>query len=91
MLDTNQDNFLILSIHAFKQYWCDDKKMKLPSAGSAFCKFLMEDCLFELGEDEQGNKIKLSSVNDTLTRVLSKKLNEYDGDYLAVKRFMQSS
>lgn len=89
MLDTKQDNFLILSIHAFKQYWCDDKKMKLPSAGSAFCKFLMEDCLFELGEDELGNKIKLSSVNDTLTKVLSKKLNEYDGDYLAVNRFMQ--
>lgn len=37
------------------------------------------------------DKIKLSSVNDTLTRVLSKDLNEYDGDYLAVKRFMQSS
>lgn len=49
----------------------------------------MEDCLFELGEDELGNKIKLSSVNDTLTKVLSKKLNEYDGDYLAVNRFMQ--
>lgn len=63
--------------------------MKLPSAGAAFCKFLMEDCLFELGEDELGNKIKLSSVNDTLTKVLSKKLNEYDGDYLAVNRFMQ--
>lgn len=44
-----------------------------------------------MGEDEQGSKIKLASVNDTLTRVLSKDLNEYDGDYLAVKRFMQSS
>ncbi len=91
MLDTKQDNFLIRSIHAFKQYWSDDKDMKLPSAGSAFCKFLMEDCLFELGEDEQGSKIKLASVNDTLTRVLSNELKEYDGDYLAVKRFMQSS
>lgn len=88
-LDTKKDNFLLLSMHAFKQYWERELKLKMPTAGAAYYAFLVDDCHFELGTDPKGQALKSESVCDALTRVLKAPLGEFDGNYLKVCQFMK--
>lgn len=86
-LDTKKDNFLLVSINAFRKYWQDKCGLNLTSAGAAYYGFLVDDCHFALGTDKNGKLLKPQSVCDTITRLLREPLDNWEGNYLKVCSF----
>lgn len=87
-IDSKKDNIVIRSIHAFKQYWIDEEGLMLPDAGSAYLSFLTDDCGLPIGENENHESIKPSTISDKLTPLLRIRLDEMNGDLGKVREFL---
>lgn len=85
VIDTTNDNKVIMRLVAFRQYWIETMEYKLPTAGAPYYRFLTEDCEITYrgksttkAQSFIGDKLKNYEVSDGLKFQVKKYIREYE-------------